>query len=99
MKQIIFSIYDSKAGIYASPFFDRSEGQAIRNFVTASESQESQLNKFPMDFSLYKLGTYEDTTGSFELETRPVMVYALSQNIDVNTRVKDHEISDDTSVQ
>ena len=97
MKHIIFSIFDSATGLYQPPFYDRAEGQAIRNFMQAAEDSNSMLAKHPQDFTLMKLGTFDDTTSKFDLAPTPIRVYSLSQNIDVNQE-NTNEISNDPSV-
>lgn len=68
----VFSIFDSKAAAYGQPFFAYNEGIAQRN-VAASLDSDSLLAKFPQDYSLFVIGTFDDATG--ELKARsPVAV-------------------------
>ncbi|AZL82864.1 nonstructural protein [Apis mellifera associated microvirus 23] len=59
----MFSIRDSKAEVYYSPFFAKSHGEAERNFRELTNDQKSTVSKYPEDFDLYYLGTYDDSTG------------------------------------
>jgi hypothetical protein len=59
----IFSIYDSKADAYATPFFFKRDGEAIRAFTQLANDNNSQVGKFPSDYTLFELGEYDETTG------------------------------------
>lgn len=60
-----FTIYDSKAEAYLSPFFMQSKGQALRAFQDAAQDKETQFAKHPSDFTLFEIGEYDDSTGIF----------------------------------
>lgn len=59
----IFCIYDAKVETYSQPFLSHHTGQAIRNFEATVNSEESNLNRHPADFTFYEIGTYDDATG------------------------------------
>lgn len=67
----MFSIRDSKAEIYGNPFFQKSHGEAERNFKTLTNDGLSTVNKYPEDFDLYYLGMYDDQTGKTETLDTP----------------------------
>lgn len=66
MTRKVYSIFDSKADVFHSPFFNSTHGEAERNFKTAVNDPKTSFNKYPDDFDLYYLGEYNDTTGQFE---------------------------------
>lgn len=59
----LFCVYDSKAGYYDKPFLMRSTGEAIRGWENIVNDASTQFNKNPEDFTLFELGTYDDSTG------------------------------------
>ena len=62
----IYSIYDSAAKAYAQPFFMHNDGLAIRAFQDMVNSQdENNIAKHPDQFTLFKLGTFDDQSGNF----------------------------------
>ena len=65
MEQKIFSIRDSKADYYTTPFFVKTMGEAERMFKDIIRDEKSQLNKHPEDFDLYYMGLYDDNTGKW----------------------------------
>lgn len=62
----ILVIFDSKVQAFATPFFVRSQAEGIRSLVANLSDPESLLHKFPEDYSLYSLGTFDDETGILE---------------------------------
>lgn len=71
MKYGIYSVFDCKANAYAQPFYAPNRPVALRNFAAAQEDPNSVLSKFPGDFVLYELGTFDDTGGTIEISTNP----------------------------
>ena len=62
----VFSIRDAKAEVFNSPFFQKSYGEAERNFRQLVTDEKSMVSKYPEDFDLYYLGDYDDNTGVIE---------------------------------
>lgn len=66
MELNIYSIYDTAAKAYATPFFMPNDGLAIRAFSDNVNSSDSQLSKHPEQFVLFKIGTFEDQHGKLD---------------------------------
>lgn len=62
----VFCVYDSKAEAYMTPFHLRSRGEAIRSFSNACQDQKTEFSRHPGDFTLFEIGTYDDSTGTYE---------------------------------
>ena len=58
----IFCVFDSKAEAYLQPFFMRTAGEAIRAFTDLVNGSDNQFCKYPGDFVLFELGSYDDST-------------------------------------
>ena len=71
MKQKIFSIYDSKANAYLTPFFLHQDAMAIRVFTDCINSDSHQFGKHPSDYTLFSLGSWSDDKAKF-LTTNPI---------------------------
>lgn len=67
MKNLIFTVYDQKAHAYVAPFFLHTEGMAIREFKDACNNPQHSFGRHPEDYTLFKLGTFNDATAHFEL--------------------------------
>nr|QJB19143.1 MAG: nonstructural protein [Microvirus sp.] len=63
MKKLIFTVFDSKALVYSTPFFSVNLGTALRDFAAACNDKNTELNKYSQDFSLHQIGEYDDDTG------------------------------------
>lgn len=68
----IFTVFDSKAEAFMTPFFMTSKGQAIRAFADIVNDRESQMHKHPGDYSLFHLGSFDDSNGAFKTVIPPV---------------------------
>lgn len=74
MELNIYTIYDQKAKAYLQPFFLTSDGQAIRMFMDNINSKdENTISNHPADYTLFKIGHYNDHDGHIEsLPPRPM---------------------------
>jgi len=67
----IYSIFDSAAQAFTQPFFMHNDGLAIRAFQDNVNASDNNIANHPHQFSLYKLGTYDDSNGLVTPETPP----------------------------
>lgn len=75
----VFSLFDSAANAYMTPFFLPTDGIAVRQVSTAKKQADSALATNGADFTLFRLGSYDPGSGQFFLETAPVRVMAVSE--------------------
>ena len=62
MKTTFFAVKDELAGTFYAPSLFNTEAEAKRNFATAI-NQNPIWHDNASDFSLFKLGSYDDSTG------------------------------------
>lgn len=74
MKHTIFSVYDQKAEAYLPPFVLHNEGMAGRVFADCCNNPEHNFGKHPEDYSLFRLGTFDDEKGELEPFVGPLLV-------------------------
>lgn len=74
MKLTIYSIYDTATAAYVKPIFLQSDGQAIRLFTDATVAADSEIAKHPEDYSLVRLGIWDDQTAKFSLEDKETLI-------------------------
>lgn len=60
----IYSIKDTKAEVFLPPFYVRNNGEAIRVFDDCVQNPDTNLAKHPEDFYLFKLGEFDQDSGS-----------------------------------
>ena len=77
MKYGVYSVYDTATAMYLRPFYFQTDGQALRFFQDVSVSAESEIAKHPEDYTLFKLGEFDDNKGSFQGEHPKSLATAL----------------------
>lgn len=63
MKVLVFSVYDSKTESYSNPVFDPTIASSLRNFAQACNDPETNLFKYPGDYTLFQIGEFDPSTG------------------------------------
>lgn len=61
----VFSVYDSAARTYSQPFYSVGRGVALRQFEALVNDGQSTVSRWPKDFSLFELGSFNDETAIF----------------------------------
>ncbi|QXP08374.1 MAG: nonstructural protein [Arizlama microvirus] len=59
-----YSIYDRKGLVYSPPFFAAQDGLAVRSFTDAANDPATTISRYPDDYVLYRVGSYDDASGS-----------------------------------
>lgn len=78
MKKQYYAVYDRKAELYSQPFLEIKDGTAIRAIQDLVINQKDHaFAKHPSDFSLHKLGDFEDATGVITGQTKPTKVIEI----------------------
>lgn len=62
----MYAIYDSKALAFLPPFFMHNDSVAKRIFQDTVLDPASQFHKHPEDYTLFCVGTFEDSTAKIE---------------------------------
>jgi len=86
MKSQLYAIYDTAAGIYQKPFFGQSDGEVKRSFMDVATSGDTPIGLHPEDYSLYRLGNFDDNNGKLINEENECLctaheIIAQSQSI------------------
>lgn len=88
MRLSVYCVRDAKVGAYMAPFFMRSRGEALRSWETVVNDPSTQFFKYPGDFCLFELGSFDEDSGSFDLHPSPL---SLGLAVDVK-RVADSDV-------
>ncbi|AXL14583.1 nonstructural protein [Microviridae sp.] len=67
MKTELYTIYDSVAQVHNKPFHQTNRNVAIRTTADLTNDPTTEVSKNPEHYSLFYLGTYDDTNASLEL--------------------------------
>lgn len=66
MKKNLYAIIDTASGVYDGPIPGMSDGQVIRSFSDMAVNADHPVGQHPEDYSLIKVGTWNDGTGEIE---------------------------------
>ena len=95
MNQAIFSIYDSAAEAYITPFFMPKAAQALRVFRQMLNDDSHQFSNSPADYTLFKLGEFDIESGEIQYEI-PISLGNGLQFMDLNNAEVPIPIRNDT---
>lgn len=74
----VYSILDGKSHVYSPPFLSRHTGEALRSFTDLVNDERSTVSKYPGDFQLVQVATFDDELGTF-IECKPVFLGTADQ--------------------
>lgn len=74
MIKFAYCIVDRKAGLYNNPVFYLRDGQAVRDFQTLCSDRQTMIGRYPEDFALYCVGSFDDETGKFTSLDLPTVI-------------------------
>lgn len=74
MLQNTYSAFDKKAVFFLGTFTARNDSEASRMFGDGVQSGQTLLAAHPEDYALYRLGTFDDTSGKVTCEATPVFI-------------------------
>lgn len=66
MKLLMYTVRDKAVGSFLPPFYVRAAGEALRSFTEAVNDVKSNFAKYPDDFTLFCLGSFDDGSGMFD---------------------------------
>lgn len=73
----VYTIFDSAASAHMRPFFMQSDGQAIRSFSDLALDADHEVGKHPEDYSLCRIGTWNDQNAQLTPEHTEVLTTGL----------------------
>jgi hypothetical protein len=77
MKLNAYTIFDVASGVHMRPFFSQADGQAVRGFKDIATDAEHEVGKHPEDYTLYRIGSFNDQTGKIEGEEPEKLISGL----------------------
>lgn len=77
MKTKMFSVFDTKAACFGTPFFMPKEAMAIRAFTDLVNDPKSTVGMHPEDFVLHSVGEFDDELG-IVVSDKPVGLISAS---------------------
>lgn len=77
MKLNVYTIFDTGTGAYMRPFFMQADSQATRSFSDIATDADHEIGKHPEDYSLHRIGIFDDNKGTLIPEDRECIATAL----------------------
>ena len=74
----VFGIFDSKVEAYLPPFMMKSKGEAIRALSNHLADPQHNFCKYAEDFTLFELGSWDDSNAKYDLLPTPHSIGLLS---------------------
>jgi len=71
---VLCSVYDQKARYFSAPFSSPTEETAIRDFARAVSDSRGMVDKFPADYELHMIGTFNELSGEIESVSIPKLL-------------------------
>lgn len=60
---LMFSVYDSKATAFITPFFSPTTATAVRAFAAAANDHGHEFGRYAGDYTLFCIGTFDSESG------------------------------------
>lgn len=77
----VFTVFDSKTESYLPPFYQPALGAALRSFADVCNDPSHAFNKHPSDYTLFHLGSFDDSTARFDPLVTPVSLGIAQEHI------------------
>ena len=77
MKVGCYAVLDSCSGVYDGPVPAQNDKVAMRNFIQMAQNSDSPIGRSPSDFSLWRVGGWNDAEGEIIPETKKCLAYAV----------------------
>lgn len=78
MMMCLYSVFDSKTGVFCNPFCAVNDNSALRDFAYAARDPDTNIGKYPTDFSLFRLGNVSLVTGVLTPDPSPISLAVAS---------------------
>ncbi len=85
----IYSVYDVKAVLYMRPFVAQADGEAARLFSDLTTDVDHPMGKHPEDYSLYRLGSFNDQDGAITVEAPECLLTGMQAVAQSTVRLED----------
>lgn len=78
----LFAVRDVKADAFGAPHSIATKGLALRGFADTCADERSEFAKYPDDYMLYEIGTYDPNSGQLESHRLPELVASARSIVD-----------------
>ena len=73
----LYAVLDKASGVYDGPVPCNADGVALRNFRKMAFDDKTPIGQSPSDYSLWRVGSWNDADGSIESDGKECLAYAV----------------------
>lgn len=89
----VFAVMDKRIGEYKPPMFFEHQAECVRVMEQVVNNPDSDLNKWPLDFQLDRIGEFNRKTGEMKLDRDEIcqvadLIKKEKQEVDRTTPLK-----------
>jgi len=70
----LYSVYDSKSSSFCNPFSEQNDQTALRSFTFAANDPSLDIGRYPADFTLFRIGSFDFESGTIQAEATPLNI-------------------------
>jgi len=78
MRMNLYSVLDVQVKAFCPPFVAPNDGVAKRDFAYAANDPTTNVGKYPSDFKLFCIGSFDDEIGEVRNDVHRSLGYASS---------------------
>lgn len=93
MKTKMYSVFDTKAECFGTPFFMPNRAMAERAFSDLAKDPKTLVSRHPNDFILYEIGEYDDATAVTE-SIKPLSLGFPKETYEGNGKITQQELGE-----
>lgn len=79
----IYSVWDEATKAFLQPMYALSKGAIMRGITEACNDVKHDFHKYARDYTLFELGSFDDSNGSFDILPTPRSLGVLVEFINV----------------
>lgn len=90
----IYSVYDSIAQMYNTPMLCINDQDALRLANTIAQTEGTPIHDNPQDYTLFKLGSFDDSCALYELLETPERIISFHEILKKTSNQVQNQIAD-----
>lgn len=75
----VLAVYDGKARAYLPPIYCSNVDVAVRALTDAANTPGHQIERNPLDYTMFHLGVWDDDSGTFTLLDKHINIANAAQ--------------------
>lgn len=72
----LYTVHDTVSDTFINPFAMKTDRDAIEGFRVVANDEKTNYNKFPADFVLCRIGTFDERTGKINSDELKTLISA-----------------------